>query len=133
MRTEDLFSTALGLQKHWYVEKVGFKSNDSDIHLNHERNSKFLVEVDFMRFMTIRKGCGVILTFSSMNAIYLLTFQELRPRQVRYCWWKFRGLSQIVPLHFSFRLMPHFWSKEVRLCVYLGITYLLMAGVFGQL
>lgn len=51
MRTEDLFSTALGLQKPWYVEKVEFKSNDSGrelhIHLNHERNSKFLVEGDF--------------------------------------------------------------------------------------
>jgi transposase len=117
MRTEDLFSTALGLQKPWYVEKIEFKSNDSGrelhIHLNHERNSKFLVEEDFMRFMTIWKGCGVILTFSSMNAVYMLTFQELRPRRVRYYWWKFRGLSQVVPLHFSLRLMPHFGSKEV--------------------
>jgi transposase len=51
MRTEDLFSNALWSQKPWYVEKVEFKSNDSGcelhIHLNHECNSKFLVEGDF--------------------------------------------------------------------------------------
>ena len=90
MRTEDLFSTALGLHKPWYVEKVEFKSNDSGrelhIHLNHEPIANSWLKENFMRFMTIRKGSGVILTFSSMNAIYMLTFQELRPRQVRYCW-----------------------------------------------